>query len=107
MGQIATLAMDKTITEEQMGPIQNYVSLNLKSKDYLFRWKLYKILIKELSKEQRKEIDLSRFSHKLYKETYLGAKRELDLFKKSTLNFDTSDVEEFIKSYKKNAKSKS
>jgi len=107
MGQIATLAMDKTITEEQMVPIQNYVSLNLKSRDYLFRWKLYQILIKELSKEQRKEIDISRFSHKPYKETYLGAKRELDLFKKSTLNFDTSDIEEFIKSYKKNVKSKS
>ncbi len=106
MGKIATLAMDKTITEEQMEPIQNYVSLNLKSKDYLFGWKLYKILIKDLSKEQRKEIDLSRFSHKLYEETYFGGKRELDLFKKSTLNFDTSDIEEFIKSYEKNVKSK-
>lgn len=107
MGQIATLAMDKTITEEKIGPIQNYVSLNLKSKDYLFRWKLYQFLIKDMSKEQRKEIDLSRFSHKLYEETYLGVKSELDSFKKSTLNFDTSDIEEFIKSYKKNAKSKS
>jgi len=107
MGKIATLAMDKTITEEQMEPIQNYVSLNLKSKDYLFGWKLYKILIKELSKEQRKEIDLSRFSHKLYAETYLVAKRELDLFKKLTLNFDTKDIEEFIKTYEKNVKSKS
>ena len=74
---------------------------------YLFGWKLYKILIKELSKEQRKEIDLSRFSHKLYEETYLVAKRELDLFKKLTLNFDTKDIEEFIKTYEKNVKSKS
>jgi len=107
MGTIATLAMDKTITEEQMGPIQNYVSSNLKAKDYLFRWKLYQILIKDMSKEQRKEIDLARFSHKSFEETYLRVKRELDSFKKSTLNFDTSDIEEFIKSYKKNAKSKS
>jgi len=106
MGKIATLAMDKTITEEQIGPIQNHISFNLASKDYLFRWKLYQILIKDLSKEQRKEIDLSRFSHKPYEEIYLKVKKELDLFKKSTLNFDTSDIEEFIKSYEKNTKSK-
>ncbi len=106
MGQIATLAMDKTIIEEQMGPLQNYVSFNLKSRDYLFRWKLYRSLVRDLSKEQRKEIDLARFSHKPYEETYLGVKRELDLFKKSTLNFDTSDIEEFIKLYEKNIKSK-
>ena len=106
MGTIATLAMDKTITEEQVATIQNYLSSNLKAKDYLFRWKLYQILIKDMSKEQRKEIDLARFSHKSFEETYLGVKSELDSFKKSTLTFETNDIDEFIKLYEKNIKSK-
>jgi len=106
MGKIATFAMDETVTEEQVITIQNYVVTNLASKDYLFRWKLYQILIKGMSKEQRNEINLARFSHKVYEKNYLDAKRKLDLFKKSTFNFDTNDIEEFIKSYEKNTKSK-
>ena len=107
MGKIATFAMEKTIIEEQMGSVQSYLSYNLKGRDYLFRWEIYQILIKDMSKDERKEIDLSRFSHKPYEQTYLDAKREFDLLKKSTLNFEMGGIEEFIKSYERNTKTKS
>jgi len=106
MGTIATLAIDKTITEEQIETIQIYESTNMRAKDYLFRWELYQILIKNMSKEQRKEIDLARFSHSTFKETYIGIKEKLDLFKKSTLVFETNDIDEFVKVYEKNSKTK-
>lgn len=106
MSSIATFAMDKTITEEQVQTISSYVVSKIGSIDYLFRWKLYQILIKDLSKEQRKEIELSRFSHKPYEKHYNNSKQDLDLFKKSSSSFNTDVIEEFIKSYEKNIKSK-
>ena len=103
---ITTISLDKSVTEEYVENLQTYASTYAKAMDYSFRWEVYQILIKDMTAEQRKEIKLSKFSHKPFEDTYQDAKNYLELFQKTNYSSGTVIIEDFIKMYEKNTKTK-
>ena len=93
-GTISTLALVENFPKEKTELLIKYVSLYENSLSY------------NLTSYMEERLDVKQLDHELFRTHYKFSKESLDELKKSDLNLKCEQIEQFIKEFEKNEKSK-